>query len=52
MDKENFILTIKFRSWIEGIINKVLNGFEKEAKLAYVDIEQNDAPNRFYASTI
>lgn len=48
MDSNNFILTTKFRSWVEGLIQKVLNTFEKEDKSAFIILQIKDVPTKFY----
>lgn len=48
MDSENFILTTKFRSWVEGLIQKVLNTFEREDKSAFLVLTIKDVPTKFY----
>lgn len=51
MDSENFLLTTKFRSWVEGLIQKALNSFEKEEKSVYVTVKtENCASAKFYVS--
>lgn len=51
MDDDNFILTTKFRSWVEGLIQKALNSFDKEDnKSAVVVIEEKGVSTKFHVS--
>lgn len=50
MDGDCYIITSKFRSWVEGLMQKVLNSFEKENKSSVVYIERNGVRIKFYVS--
>lgn len=50
LGEDNFILTTKFRSWVEGLIQKALNSFEKKDKSFVVVVEEKGVLTKFYVS--